>query len=178
MLPSLTLVLGGARSGKSAYAEALIASTSASSALYIATASPPQDEEMRARIASHQQRRAKFPWRLTEAPLDLVSALSGHANPQEPVLVDCLSLWLANLLEAGRDPAAERARLASALQACPAPVVCVSTEAGLGMVPLHPLGRAFRDHLGALNQQIAALAGRVVFVTAGLPTVLKEQQHG
>lgn len=180
VLPPLTLVLGGARSGKSAYAEQLIINA-ASGGVYIATAGEPQDDEMRARIAAHKQRRGGWPWRLVEAPVELADALAQPGKGRDPVLVDCLSLWLANLLQAGRDPAAEGERLGAALRACAAPVVCVSIEAGLGMVPLHPLGRAFRDRLGELNRNIAALADRAVFMVAGLPMALKpeqEQRHG
>jgi adenosylcobinamide kinase/adenosylcobinamide-phosphate guanylyltransferase len=164
------LVLGGARSGKSRYAEWLI-EAAASSGAYCATAEPG-DAEMAARIAAHRDRRGSF-WRTVEAPLALVSAIADHASPGRPMLVDCLTLWLSNLMGADCDIEAETAALAAALRAADGPVVLVANEVGLGLVPETPLGRRFRDAAGRLNQEIAALADRVVFVAAGLPLVLK-----
>lgn len=163
----LVLVLGGARSGKSRYAESLIPGE----ALYIATATA-SDEEMRVRIAAHRARRSAR-WEVIEEPLELAACLARHARPGRPVLVDCLTLWLANTMLAGSSPETGRALLVSALRAAPAPVVLVSNEVGLGIVPATPLGRAFRDEAGRLNQEIADMADRVVFVAAGLPLVLK-----
>ena len=166
-LPRLTLVLGGARSGKSRYAEALIGGRPAT---YIATAEI-RDDEMAERIRRHRARRGDN-WRTCETPLALDEALRA-APPREPVLVDCLTLWLSNLLLAGRDIAADCATLVDTLSGIAGPAVLVANEVGLGIVPDNALARDFRDHAGRLNQDIAAIAERVIFVAAGLPLVLK-----
>jgi adenosylcobinamide kinase/adenosylcobinamide-phosphate guanylyltransferase len=166
--PRLTLVLGGARSGKSAHAESLVSSM-AGDPVYVATAEA-YDAEMEARIAAHRGRRGEA-WTTVEAPFDLVEAVLGAAG--KPVLVDCLTLWLSNLLGADRDIAAETDRLIAALRDAASPVVLVSNEVGLGIVPENALARTFRDLQGELNQAVAAAADRVVFVAAGLPLVLK-----
>jgi adenosyl cobinamide kinase/adenosyl cobinamide phosphate guanylyltransferase len=160
----LTFVLGGARSGKSAHAEALIAALPGPWR-YVATAQP-FDDEMRARIAVHRARRDER-WRTVEAPIDLPAAL----NTPEPALVDCLTLWLTNLMLAERRP--EWPALLAALDARRASTVLVSNEVGLGIVPDNPLARAFRDEAGRLHQLVAARADRVVFMVAGLPMVVK-----
>lgn len=165
--PLTTLVLGGARSGKSAYAEALLAGAPA---LYLATGQA-LDAEMAERIRLHRDRRGPD-WQTHEEPLDLAQALDGAARP---VLVDCLTLWISNLMHAGRDVDAECARLCEVLAAPAGPVVLVSNEVGLGLVPETALGRAFRDHQGRVNQRVAQACRRVVFVAAGLPLVLKDQ---
>jgi len=167
----VTLVLGGARSGKSAHAERLVAALRVP-ALYVATATAG-DAEMAARIAAHQARRGEE-WTTQEAPLDLAAAI---AAADRPVLVDCLTLWVSNLMHAGGDVAAEGERLVAALAASRQPVVLVANEVGLGIVPDNPLARAFRDLAGRLNQRIAAAADRVVFVAAGLPLTLKDSQN-
>lgn len=164
----LTLVLGGARSGKSAYAEALIA-TAPPPWIYVATAEA-RDDEMRARIAGHRARRGEG-WRTVEEPLGLPRALA--ANPG-PVLVDCLTFWLTNLMLGERPLAPAFAALEGALDRRAAPTVLVSNEVGLGIVPEHALARAFRDEAGRLHQRIAARAGRVVMMVAGLPLTVKE----
>jgi adenosylcobinamide kinase/adenosylcobinamide-phosphate guanylyltransferase len=169
-LPKVTLVLGGARSGKSAYAEHL-ANGAGSGAVYLATAEAG-DGEMAERIARHRQRRGPR-WRTIEEPLDLVGALQRAVQPEQPVVVDCLTLWLSNLLAAGRDIAAETARLKDAFASLTGPVILVANEVGLGIVPPTPLGRVFRDDAGRLNQAIAQAADRVVFVVAGLPLTVK-----
>jgi adenosylcobinamide kinase / adenosylcobinamide-phosphate guanylyltransferase len=166
-LPRLTLVLGGARSGKSRYAEGLVM-RAAPPWTYVATAEA-LDEEMRARIAHHRLRRDAR-WRTLEAPLDLVGAV---AQTSGPTLIDCLTLWLSNVLLAGRDVQAESERLLAAMATAPGPLVAVSNEVGLGLVPETPLGRAFRDAQGRLNQTVAAVADRVIFMAAGLPLTLK-----
>jgi adenosylcobinamide kinase/adenosylcobinamide-phosphate guanylyltransferase len=170
-LPPLTLVLGGARSGKSRYAETLI-EEAAPEALYLATAEA-LDDEMSERIRHHRARRGAR-WTTREAPLDLAAALIEGAQPGRPVLVDCLTLWLSNLLMAGRDVEAAIAELLETLPRLAGPAVLVANEVGLGIVPDNALARAFRDHAGRLNQRVAAAAQRVVFVAAGLPLVLKE----
>jgi adenosylcobinamide kinase/adenosylcobinamide-phosphate guanylyltransferase len=170
-LPRLTLVLGGARSGKSRYAERLV-EAAASRGTYCATAEP-RDDEMTARIAAHRARRSLF-WRTVEAPLLLAEAVGAEARPDRPVLVDCLTLWLSNLMMVEARLDKEFAALRVVLCDAAGPIVLVANEVGLGLVPETPLGRRFRDEAGWLNQDIAALADRVVFVAAGLPLVLKE----
>jgi adenosylcobinamide kinase/adenosylcobinamide-phosphate guanylyltransferase len=137
--------------------------------VYVATARA-FDDEMRARIAEHQRRRGEG-WRLLEAPVALSEALDGAAR--RPVLVDCLTLWLTNVMLGEHDVVAAIATLEAALRRRDAPTVLVSNEVGLGIVPENALGRAFRDEAGWLNQRIAALAGHVVFMIAGLPMTLK-----
>lgn len=172
-LPHLTLVLGGARSGKSRHAEALIAGAGA--AVYLATAEA-HDAEMATRIERHRARRAQSAtaWQTVEEPLALAACLTEMARPDRPMLVDCLTLWLSNLMLAGRDVVAETAALVTAIPALAGPLVVVANEVGLGIVPDNALARDFRDHAGVLNQVVAAAADRVVFVAAGLPLILKE----
>ncbi len=165
-----TLVIGGARSGKSRYAEELLAAHGGT-CIYIATAEA-DDAEMAARIAEHQARRGAN-WRTVEQPLDLVAALEAHCRPASAVLVDCLTLWLSNLMAASRDIAAETSQLVRALPTLEGRAVLVSNEVGLGIVPDNPLGREFRDHAGRLNQAVATTADEAVFMTAGLPLRLK-----
>jgi adenosyl cobinamide kinase/adenosyl cobinamide phosphate guanylyltransferase len=164
----MTLVLGGARSGKSRYAEGLIAALPPPWG-YVATAEAG-DDEMAARIAAHRARRDPS-WRTVEAPRDIAAALAACASM--PVLVDCLTLWLSNLMLADAVIDAEVERLEKALVGTVAPVVLVANEVGSGIVPDHPLGRRFRDLQGILNQRIAARADRVVLMVAGLPLALK-----
>jgi adenosyl cobinamide kinase/adenosyl cobinamide phosphate guanylyltransferase len=168
MAAVLTLVLGGARSGKSRYAESLIAVLPQPWA-YVATAEAG-DHEMAVRIRTHRARRGPS-WRTIEAPRDLTAAFA--ACERMPVLVDCLTLWLSNLMLADADVNAEVGRLEEALAATVAPVVLVANEVGAGIVPDHALGRKFRDLQGLLNQRIAARADRVVLMVAGLPLALK-----
>ena len=174
LLPALTLVLGGARSGKSRHAETLVRAHANSVGLqpiYIATAEAG-DGEMARRIAEHQARRGKD-WRTEEAPLALGDAIASHADDGQPVLVDCLTLWLTNIMLAERNIVAETTGLLDSLDIALGPIVCVANEVGLGIVPDTALGRAFRDHAGRLNQQIAERANRVDFIAAGLPITLK-----
>jgi adenosylcobinamide kinase / adenosylcobinamide-phosphate guanylyltransferase len=165
----LTFVLGGARSGKSRYAESLLTALPPPW-FYIATAAAG-DAEMAARIEAHRARRAAS-WRTVEAPRDITRALAACGDA--PALVDCLTLWLSNLMLSEANIDAEIDRLERALQAAAAPVVLVSNEVGFGIVPDHPLGRRFRDRQGLLNQRMAARADRVILMVAGLPLVLKE----
>lgn len=176
MAAELTLVLGGARSGKSRHAEGLVTALAAArpggaAPVYLATAQA-LDTEMAARIAAHRAAREGAGWRTREVPLALAAELAA-LDPAAPVLIDCLTLWLSNHLLAGSDLEAETGTLAAALAACPAPVVAVSNEVGLGIVPDNALARRFRDAAGAMNQRLAAQARQVVLVTAGLPLVLK-----
>lgn len=173
-LSPLTLVVGGARSGKSRFAERLL-SASARPRRYIATAEA-WDDEMRARIAEHQRDRGTN-WTTVEAPLDLAAALAS-AGPDEAVLIDCATLWLTNHLLAEHDLSAETDRLVRALAACAARVVVVSNETGWGIVPENALARRFRDEQGRLNQRLAAEAHLVVTVIAGLPLALKGSLAG
>jgi adenosylcobinamide kinase/adenosylcobinamide-phosphate guanylyltransferase len=164
----LTLVIGGARSGKSRYAETLIG-VLPPPWVYMATAQP-FDDEMTARIAAHRARRGAG-WTTVEAPRDLAEALAAHRK--SPILIDCLTLWLSNLMLADADVGAEIERLERALATLAAPVILVANEVGSGIVPDNALARRFRDQQGLLNQRIAALADRVVLLVAGLPLVLK-----
>ncbi len=164
------LILGGVRSGKSALAERLAAAHS--TVLYLATAEPG-DGEMRTRIRRHRERRPAH-WALLEEPLALGAALAARGDPDRCILIDCMSLWVSNLLHAG-DAVFERERQAflDALPACPGTVVIVSNEVGLGLVGMDPLSRRFADELGWLNQALAERAERVILTAAGLPLVLK-----
>ena len=166
--PQLALVLGGARSGKSRHAEGLITARPPPW-VYVATAAA-HDEEMRERIALHQARRDGG-WRTVEAPLALGEALDRAAAA--PVLVDCLTLWLANLLLGEHDVEAATQALERALERRAGLTVLVASEVGLGIVPEHALARRFRDAAGSLHQRLAARADHVVLVAAGLPLTLK-----
>jgi adenosylcobinamide kinase / adenosylcobinamide-phosphate guanylyltransferase len=168
----LSLVIGGARSGKSRYGEGLIAALPPPWRppwAYVATAQA-LDAEMAERIGAHRARRGPD-WQTIEAPRDLVTALV--ACDTMPVLVDCLTLWLSNLMLANANINSEIAGLEQTLAAAKTPVVLIANEVGSGIVPDHPLGRRFRDLQGVLNQRMAARADRVVLVVAGLPLALK-----
>ncbi|MGZ3347908.1 MAG: bifunctional adenosylcobinamide kinase/adenosylcobinamide-phosphate guanylyltransferase [Xanthobacteraceae bacterium] len=164
----LTLVLGGARSGKSRYAESLVTALPPPW-LYVATAEAG-DSEMVARVAAHQARRGPS-WTTIETPRNVAETLGTHADT--PTLVDCLTLWLSNVMLADADVDAEIEQLDEALARAAAPIVLVANEVGSGIVPDSALGRRFRDVQGLLNQRIAARADRVVLVVAGLPLILK-----
>ncbi|MGH8183633.1 MAG: bifunctional adenosylcobinamide kinase/adenosylcobinamide-phosphate guanylyltransferase [Rhodanobacteraceae bacterium] len=166
-----TLILGGARSGKSAWAERL-ASSSGCDVVYVATAEA-HDDEMRARIAHHRARRPAQ-WSCVEEPLALAATLAAHARSGRVLLVDCLTLWLSNLLHAGEARfESERAALLDALPKLPGELLLVANEVGLGVVPLGTLTRRFVDEAGRLSQSIAVVVERVLFVAAGLPVALK-----
>ena len=166
---SLTLVLGGARSGKSRHAEALVTALP-QPWLYIATGEP-RDNEMAARIAEHRARRVAD-WHTIEAPRDLTGALAA-VPAGAAVLIDCLTLWLTNVMLAGFDVEAEIIRLEQALAGRTGPVILVANEVGLGIVPDNALARRFRDVAGRLNQRLASLADRVVLLVAGIPVQVK-----
>jgi adenosylcobinamide kinase/adenosylcobinamide-phosphate guanylyltransferase len=167
-----TLILGGARSGKSALAERL-ALDSGHGVVYIATAQP-RDGEMADRIAHHRARRPAD-WACVEEPLALADALRRHARADRCVLVDCLTLWLSNLLGEADAPCFERERsaLLDTLPQLPGEVLLVSNEVGMGVVPMGELSRRFVDEAGRLHQALAAACDRVIFVAAGLPLTLK-----
>ena len=166
----LTLILGGARSGKSRRAEALVTALPPPW-LYVATATAG-DAEMAARIAAHRAARGAG-WRTIEVPHDLAGAL--RQAGAVPVLVDCLTLWLSNLMLAGADVPAARDALLDALAARTAPTVLVGNEVGLGIVPDNALARAFRDEAGRLHQALAARAQHVLFMVAGLALTMKDE---
>ena len=166
---SLTFIIGGARSGKSAHAERLIAAL-APPWTYLATAQA-FDDEMRERIVTHQTRRDAG-WRTVEAPLDLAATLDS-LDAGAPVLVDCLTLWLSNHMLAGHDLAQQCDRLKKVLAKPKGPWFVVSNEVGMGIVPDNALARRFRDEAGRLNQRIAAIADRVIFMVAGVPMQVK-----
>lgn len=182
------IILGGQKSGKSRRAETLaghwLAQSAAHKAVMIATAHP-WDDEMRARITRHQQDRAERLPRMTtvEEPLLLAQAISTHSRPDTLVVVDCLTLWLTNLLMPAPEFASNRlqaheipallAIISGAVKNCPGPVVLVGNEIGLGVIPMGSEVRAFVDVLGLLNQSLAATCERATLMVAGLPLVLK-----
>ena len=166
----LTLVLGGARSGKSRHAEALTTSHPPPWR-YVATAQA-LDEEMAERIAAHRRRRDRG-WETHEVPLALPECIARLATQPGPILVDCLTLWLSNLMLAELDIAAASEKLNVSLDAAIAPIVFVANEVGLGIVPENALARRFRDEAGRLNERLAARASRVIFMVAGLPMQVK-----
>jgi adenosylcobinamide kinase/adenosylcobinamide-phosphate guanylyltransferase len=176
-LPPVTLVLGGARSGKSTHAEQLTTGSlqggAQQPAVYIATAQAG-DIEMATRIAAHRTRRGAN-WSTVEEPLKLDAALVSAAAHGRPVLVDCLTLWLSNVMLEGGDIDEATDDLVRTLGDLKVSVVFVSNEVGLGIVPDTPLGRAFRDAQGRLNMRMAERADRVILMTAGLPLVLKDR---
>ena len=178
-----TLVLGGARSGKSAHAE-MLAATSGKEVIYVATAQEG-DAEMAARIARHRQQR-DHAWMTVEEPLVLGAAISKWSGPERLILIDCLTVWLSNLLfaqtqmfpEVGEiNPPAcfheERERFLHALEQAAGDVILVSNEVGMGVIPLGAISRWFVDEAGRLNQAVAASCERTVWVAAGLPLILK-----
>lgn len=165
-----TLILGGARSGKSKRALTL-AEQASEQRVFIATAEA-LDEEMATRISHHQAERGGG-WETVEAPLDLVEAIAQASPAGQVCVVDCLTLWLSNLMHHDRDVTAEMERLCAELNQGAGEVILVSNEVGLGLVPETPLGREFRDAQGRLNQAVAAVCDTVEFVAAGLPIKLK-----
>ncbi len=169
MTPRSTFILGGARSGKTRRALAL--GEPFAERYYIATAEA-LDDEMSARITHHRQERGAA-WTTIEAPLELGAAIAGVRSADAICVVDCLTLWLSNLIGAGRDAELATGALCRTIRTATAHVVLVSNEVGLGVVPETPLGREFRDGQGRLNQAVAAVADHVELVVAGLPLRLK-----
>jgi adenosylcobinamide kinase / adenosylcobinamide-phosphate guanylyltransferase len=176
-LPPVSLVLGGARSGKSTHAENLVSGIMFGApprpANYIATAEPG-DVEMATRIMAHRARRGAN-WTTLEEPLKLAEALIKARENGHPILVDCLTLWLSNLMHAGVDIDEATDEVVAAIGDLSAPVIFVSNELGLGVVPETPLGRSFRDAMGRLNMRMAERADRVIFMAAGLPLLMKDR---
>nr|WP_272211337.1 bifunctional adenosylcobinamide kinase/adenosylcobinamide-phosphate guanylyltransferase [Marinicella sp. W31]MDC2877224.1 bifunctional adenosylcobinamide kinase/adenosylcobinamide-phosphate guanylyltransferase [Marinicella sp. W31] len=165
------LILGGARSGKSGHAE-MLARAEGNDLHYVATAQA-LDPEMETRIAHHRAARGPD-WQTHEAPIALVECLGQlSSRPRPVVVVDCLTLWVTNLLLADHDIEAAGAQLADFTAKCRFPLFVVANEVGLGIVPDNALARRFRDEAGRLNQQLAAAASSVIFMTAGLPIQVK-----
>ena len=169
-MPARVLVIGGQRSGKSRYAEDLVLASKLAP-VYLATGAAG-DGEMAERIARHRERRGDG-WRTVEEPLDLGAAILREASAGTAVLVDCLTLWLSNLLDAERPVDLDTERLVAALGGVRGPVVIVSNEVGSGIIPANALARTYADALGSLNQRVAAAVDTVVLVAAGVPLVLK-----
>jgi adenosylcobinamide kinase/adenosylcobinamide-phosphate guanylyltransferase len=170
----VTLVLGGVRSGKSRYAQRL--AERSSRVTFVATAEPRGDEEMRRKIERHRAERPQH-WATLEEPLDLAGAIESAGRDRDLLLIDCLTLFAANILEAdGEDRERLQSRIdafLSALKATPSSLVLVSNEVGSGIVPAFALGRRYRDLLGEINQCVASIADNVVLMVAGLPLALK-----
>jgi len=172
---SISLILGGARSGKSGRAEALV-NKSGLPVTYVATAPHIDgDSEWAARIEHHRKNRPEH-WQTLEEELELPALIERQAKTKTALLVDCLTLWLFNLMQNDRDLDAEISRLCEALQQAGGDVVLVSNEVGMGLVPETESGRMFRDAQGRLNQAVAAVADRVELVAAGIPLVLKGER--
>lgn len=170
-MPALgTLILGGARSGKSTLARTM-AEASGLAPVLIATAEA-RDEEMSGRIRLHRLERSSL-WRCVEEPLDVCGCIQSEGRAGGVIVVDCLTLWLSNLLERGLDPAPQTAALVDILGCLAAPVILVSNEVGMGIVPDNALARRFRDDQGRLNSAVAAICDQVVLVVAGQPLVIK-----
>lgn len=172
IVPTLTLVTGGARSGKSAWT-LHAASALPGRRVFIATAEA-RDEEMRLRILKHRGERGSG-WGTEESPLEIVDSLSRLRQTHDVLILDCLTLWVSNLIEGNRDvPAAFQQLRAELEQPCSSRVFLVTNEVGWGIVPENALARRFRDLAGHLNQEMAALAQRVVLVVSGIPVVIKD----
>lgn len=174
-MTGIIYVCGGARSGKTGYAQKIVEEMAAGQGLakiYVATAQA-WDEEMADRIKRHQGERGPD-WQTAEAPMDLPAKILELSNPETILLVDCLTLWLTNILLAERDIDAERIALVAAIEGAKGPVVVVSNEVGMGIVPENALARRFRDEAGWVNQAVANTADKAVLVASGLPVILKD----
>ena len=172
-MAQIQFVLGGARSGKSTHAEGL-AEAAGGNPIYIATAEI-FDQEMESRIELHRERRGSH-WQLVEAPLDLPEAIAKADNLDSVILIDCLSIWITNLLVHQRNMGAACRALVDCLVNCSGHVILVASETGLGIIPENKLSRQFRDANGRLNQAVAAMANEVFFVAAGIALKIKPQQ--
>lgn len=169
------LVLGGARSGKSRFAEQLAENTNLEK-IYVATAHAG-DDEMASRIAEHQSRRGPG-WRTVEEALDLAETIRRWASPNCVLLIDCLTLWATNLMFSENEGVEPQADFFDTLSGYPYPMILVSNEVGLGIVPENALARKFRDRAGLINQEAARLSDAVYFTAAGLPLTLKSPEKG
>lgn len=170
----LTLILGGCRSGKSRHALELAEQSGLQDKFFLAT-SQALDSEMQERITKHQRERGPA-WTTVEEPLDITGVLERRSCPSSLILLDCLTLWVSNLLMEDKDEVwihAQLDRLEQGLQVASGPVLVVSNEVGQGIVPDNPMARRFRDLVGWANQRVAAKADRVVWMVAGLPTRVK-----
>ena len=168
------LIIGGCRSGKSSHALALAEQTSAERKIFIATC-VPRDVEMKQRVANHQRER-DLSWKILETPVGVADAIRVHSLQSDVILVDCLTLWVSNLLmqEKNMDDIREYLQeLLESLQSAPCPVFLVSNEVGAGIVPQNKLSRLFRDAVGMVNQNIAENADRVIWMVAGIPVPVK-----
>ncbi len=165
-----TLILGGARSGKSRYAEKL-AYDSSLNLIYLATAEI-RDDEMRERVEHHKADRAGR-WDTIEEPIEIPKVIQKHSKIDNVILIDCLTIWLSNLMEAGKNLEAGINSLVDTIKDAEGHVILVSNEVGQGIVPANALARTFRDEAGRLNQVIASAADEVISITAGLPLTLK-----
>ncbi len=167
---TVTLVLGGVRSGKSHYAQQL--GEHASRVVFVATATAGDDDEMRRKVERHQASRPPH-WQTVEEPLRLAETIARHGSSCDLMIIDCLTFFAANLLDASGDEQSAVEALCMALKTPPCSVVLVSNEVGSGVVPAYPSGRRFRDLLGEMNQSVARVASNVLLLVAGLPLVLK-----
>ncbi len=167
----VTLVLGGVRSGKSHYAQQL--GERAGRVVFVATAQAA-DDEMQRKVERHQRSRPQH-WQTVEEPLRLAEVITNHGPSCDLMIIDCLTFFAANLLDAQGDDQSAIEALCLALKSPPCPVVLVSNEVGSGVVPAYPSGRRFRDLLGEMNQSVARVASNVLLLVAGLPLVLKGQ---
>ena len=172
-MQKITLILGGARSGKSAFGEKLALSKNGKP-IYIFTAQS-FDEEMDERIRIHRDRSGKESWKDVEANINLASAVSKWGKKENVILVDCLSLWLTNLMTHERNVDKDIQKFLSQLEKSSGEVILISSEAGLGIVPNNKMARNFRDHLGLLHQQVAAISKTVIMMVAGIPMFVKGQ---
>ena len=170
-MQKITLILGGARSGKSAFGERLALSKNGKP-IYIFTAKS-FDEEMDERIRIHRDRRGKEAWKDVEANINLASAVSKWSKKENVILVDCLSLWLTNLMTHERNVDKDIQKFLSQLEKSSGEVILISSEVGLGIVPDNKMARNFRDHLGLLHQQVAAISKTVIMMVAGIPMFVK-----
>lgn len=168
-LTGISLVIGGARSGKSRFGERIALALNPNP-LYIATAEM-RDEEMRCRIDRHRQDRGDV-WSTLEEPLAVASAITAHG--EKTILLECLTLWLSNLMEQDMDVEKEAGHLRRVLEAHPGNIILIANEVGQGIVPDNALAREFRDHAGRLNQSIAEIADNVIYMVAGLPMIAKK----
>ena len=170
-MQKITLILGGTRSGKSAYGE-MLALKNFSSPIYIFTAQA-WDDEMKSRIKTHKKRREGKNWKDIEAPIELGTAIKNNAISNNCILVDYLTLWLTNILLAGQDIDDAINELLQMIKACPGEIILISSEVGLGIVPDNSIARRFRDLSGKLHQKLAMEAENVLLMVAGIPMVVK-----